>query len=506
VPTKDHARGRPGVGRSLLLSCSYLLAVFLLYGPSAIPHARALATSPLAPSSVAALHVEGNRIVNAAGQPVVLRGVNRMGSEYMCAQGRGIFDGPSDAASIDAIKSWRANAVRVPLNEHCWLGINGVPTEYAGAAYQQAIKDYVDLINAKGLYAIVDLHWSAPGSDLALGPRPMPDLDHSPAFWSQVAGAFAGNEMVIFELFNEPHPDGNQDTEAAWACVRDGGTCPGVPYEVAGTQTLVNLVRATGATNVIAVAGVQYGGTLSRWREYRPADPANKIIAAWHTYNWTWCVAEPCYESNVGAVAAEVPVLATEIGNDQCDAVWMNELLTWLDSSEIGYLAWSWHTFLATECSAIRLILDYGGTPSQYGGAYRSHLMELQRAFAALDADVRITTGPAANDDRLQTTGSFTLGAASEGIDPLTEAVRIEVGAHVIALPPGSFQRDGGGHFFFEDADRTVLFQPLDLERFDYSIEVRSAELTGASGDVRVTLEIGNDRGTTTDQAEMGTP
>jgi endoglucanase len=67
------------------------------------------------------LHVSGNKLVNASGNPVVLHGVDRSGTEYMCVQGSGIFDGPSDQASITAIKSWGpVNAVRVPLNEACW--------------------------------------------------------------------------------------------------------------------------------------------------------------------------------------------------------------------------------------------------------------------------------------------------------------------------------------------------------------------------------------------------
>src|SRR5207249_731946 len=187
-----------------------------------------------ASAAPAALHVEGNRLMNATGQPVVMHGVNRQGTEYMCAQGRAIFDGPSDQASIDAIKSWRANAVRVPLNEDCWLGINGVPPEYGGAAYRQAIAEYVGLLEGSGLYAILDLHWAAPGTTLANGPQPMPDADHSPAFWTDVATTFKGNDAVILELFNEPVPDSNQDSDAAWTCWRDGGTCPGVPYEAAG--------------------------------------------------------------------------------------------------------------------------------------------------------------------------------------------------------------------------------------------------------------------------------
>jgi endoglucanase len=75
-------------------------------------------------------------LVDGAGHPIRLLGVDRSGTEYACAQGWGIFDGPSDAASVAAISSWDTNAVRVPLNEDCWLGINGVSSAYGGAAYE----------------------------------------------------------------------------------------------------------------------------------------------------------------------------------------------------------------------------------------------------------------------------------------------------------------------------------------------------------------------------------
>src|SRR5436305_5983091 len=101
----------------------------------------AVATRQHAQASTAmtGLHVQGNQIVNGNGQPIRLLGVDRSGTEYACIQGWGIFDGPSDAASIQAITSWHTNAVRVPLNEDCWLGINGAPAAYSGATYQQAI-------------------------------------------------------------------------------------------------------------------------------------------------------------------------------------------------------------------------------------------------------------------------------------------------------------------------------------------------------------------------------
>src|SRR2546429_5182130 len=54
-----------------------------------------------------AVHVQGNRLVDSAGRSLRLRGVNRSGAEYACAQGWGVFDGPSDSASVSAIASWR---------------------------------------------------------------------------------------------------------------------------------------------------------------------------------------------------------------------------------------------------------------------------------------------------------------------------------------------------------------------------------------------------------------
>ncbi len=65
--------------------------------------------------------------------------------------------------------SWHTNAVRVPLNEDCWLGINGVNPAYSGTTYQQAIANYVGLPNQDGLVALLELHWSAPGTAVATG-------------------------------------------------------------------------------------------------------------------------------------------------------------------------------------------------------------------------------------------------------------------------------------------------------------------------------------------------
>ena len=86
-----------------------------------------------APLSV---RVAGNRLVNGDGDPVRMLGVNRSGGEYACIHALGFFPGPTDKRAIQAMKSWRINAVRVPLNEQCWLGTGAAPAGFSGAAYR----------------------------------------------------------------------------------------------------------------------------------------------------------------------------------------------------------------------------------------------------------------------------------------------------------------------------------------------------------------------------------
>ena len=152
------------------------------------------------------LRVSGTHLVDATNAPIVLRGVDVSGTEFVCAQNytSDPYGGaPLAAAStFEAMRAWNINVIRLPLNEDCWLDVNGV--EVGGAAYQSAIEAEVTAAHAAGLFVILDLHWTAPGSQRALGQNPEPDADHSPAFWSSLASTFASDPGVIFDLFNEP--------------------------------------------------------------------------------------------------------------------------------------------------------------------------------------------------------------------------------------------------------------------------------------------------------------
>jgi endoglucanase len=351
-------------------------AVVILATVTGCTQAGAVHAGGGAAPTISSLSVSGNHLVNQNGDIVRLTGVNRSGAEYACAEGWGIWDGPTDTdAAIRAMTAWHINAVRIPLNEDCWLGINGVKPAYSGRNYQSAIADYVSRLERFGITPVLNLHFSAPGRTVPDGQVPMADEDHSPAFWRSLATYFKNDHRVIFDLFNEPYPDWNQDTPAAWSCVLHGGRCPGVSFLAAGMQQLVDVVRATGATQPLMIAGPQFAGVLDDWLQYEPYDPLHQLVASIHIYepNYAPCDEQACWNAQVATVAARVPVVEGEIGSKDCSGSSVSSLLNWSDAHGVSYLAWTWNVGNCSSESS--LITNYDGTPTQtYGQRYRDQL------------------------------------------------------------------------------------------------------------------------------------
>jgi endoglucanase len=308
------------------------------------------------------LVVSGNHLANGAGKTVRLLGVDRSGLEYACVQGWGFSDGPTDAASITAMRTWGINAVRVPLNEDCWLGINGVKPQYGGRAYRAFVEGFVQRLNAAGLTAILDLHWNAPGTQPATGQQQMPDASHSPAFWASVARTFKTDRNVIFDLYNEPH-------DVSWRCWRDG--CG--PW--AGMQRLVDAVRATGARQPLMLGGLAWSNDLSGWLRWRPRDPLHQLVASFHVYNFNTCDTAACWDRTVAPVAKVVPVVTGELGENDCASTFIDTYMPWADAHGISYLGWTWDTWDCRNGPA--LISAYDGTPTPFGAGFRAHLASL---------------------------------------------------------------------------------------------------------------------------------
>jgi plastocyanin len=283
--------------------------------------------------------------------------------------------------------AWGINAVRLPLNEDCWLGINGVDPAYGGANYRTAITSYVHQLIDAGIVPIVELSGSAPGDELAgsdqIGQQPMPDADHSIDFWTDVASTFKNDGNVVFDLFNEPFPDGNQDTVAAWTCWRDGGAaCPGLGYTAVGMQQLVDTVRATGAPNLILLGGVQYSRINAQWLNYEPSDSLQNLAASWHLYPNSYCNTQTCWDAQFQPFLSQAAAVATEIGQGPsqpgpCGVDFLDSVMLWLDAHNEGYLAWTWDAW--GDCFS--LIGNWGNASpayaptTPYGRTYHDHLL-----------------------------------------------------------------------------------------------------------------------------------
>ena len=340
--------------------------------------AASIVTEPT-PDPGISISVSGNQLIDQNGNPIQLVGVNFSGAQYACAEGWGFFDAPATHRSIHALKSWGINAVRLPLNESCWLGINGVPRKYGGRHYRQAVAHWVRKLNKHGFYVIVDEHHTHNGDGLAVDQQVMPNQDHAVDYWTSVASRFADNPGVLFDLFNEPYPDDNSNSRAAWRCVRDGGDCAGVPFVAAGMQELLDAVRATGAKNPVLVAGPQYAGELGRrWLRFAPDDPDNQLVASVHIYGPP--LGSPYddpsrWHPGITRVARQVPVIIGELGETDCGHDFIDRLMPWADRHGISYFAWGWVTSSCADEPA--LISDYDGTPTPYGIGFRAHVRDL---------------------------------------------------------------------------------------------------------------------------------
>ncbi|HSB18472.1 MAG TPA: hypothetical protein VLD85_00530 [Anaeromyxobacteraceae bacterium] len=115
-------------------------------------------------------------------------------------------------------------------------------------------------------------------------------------------------------------------------------------------------------------------------------------------------------------------------------------------------------------------------------------------AFASFDARLELER------DGFELSGDFTLGAGSDGIDPVSEPVALQVGPVSLSIPAGSFQSARrGGWRFAGDAGGAVVgvrIAPLGGNAYRLSVE-GNADVSGIQAPVTVGLTIGNDSGST---------
>lgn len=350
-----------------------------------------------------AVSIAGNHFVNQYSQTVRLIGVDESGH---CGTGIVLHE-PMDQAAVDNMLKYHINAVRIIMNEDCWLGINGMPGGGLTATQlKNSMSNYVNLLTKNGIFVIFDLHTNAPNGNCPLtggtcvsnGQQVMADADHALDYWTSVANNFKNNPAVIFEAYNEPHPT-TADTTASdpWKCWRDGCTATEYNYsyngpkinfdwQTVGMQQIVNTIRNTGAHNVISLGGLGYSNNLNHFldkdangKPYLPNDPDNQLAASFHNYKGWGCSDATCWNNTIAPVAKQMPVLTTEFGQKDCGNDFLSTWFPWADSHGISMTAWTW---VAGTCDpnvtnpwdgSWGMLKADGVTPNSYGSYITNH-------------------------------------------------------------------------------------------------------------------------------------
>jgi len=252
------------------------------------------------------LKVSGNRLVDASGQTVLLKGLMPPDPSQLNLKGK------FNQAFFQELHDTGAKVIRIPVHPERWEQDSDYLWRY--------LDPLVAWSGEMDMYVILDLHFI--GNVASGAGAKMPDLrvsskEFTLAFWRQVAGYFKDAPHVLFEIFNEP-----------------AGISPAEWRQNA--QEISSVIRAAGASQPIIVGGVEYSKDLS-WVLDKPVAGENIAYAA-HIYpahsNTSW-------DAWFGEVSQQYPVLVTEWG-------WMADST----DSETAYL-------VGSETSYGRPFLDY---------------------------------------------------------------------------------------------------------------------------------------------------
>jgi Tfp pilus assembly protein PilV len=294
--------------------------------------------------SNAGYSITGNVVYDLSCNPHIFHGIVRPSLEWS-ASGANL-----SLADYKLMSSWKANIIRLPMNEEFWIKDT--------LNYRATIDQQVQWINSLGMDAILTLQWSDGGNiNNTAKQYQMADQD-SNTFWQQVASAYKGNPHVLFELYNEPH-------DIPWSVWRNGG--PATGFTAVGMQQLYDTVRSTGANNLVLIGGLNYAFDLSGVPANRIN--GNNIVYATHPYDQPGKNTVAEWDAAFGGLSAVDPVMMTEFGDFNCSTNFYTQLLSYASAHNISWTAFAWYP---GGCGFPSLITNWAGTPSAPGSVVKS--------------------------------------------------------------------------------------------------------------------------------------
>ena len=189
------------------------------------------------------LHTEGNLLMTESGVSIRLIGLNVPYTSWSDNCEAQVMKGLNQS-----LHEWNGNAVRYPVTPALWFGKNK-------EAYRALADKVIETVAAEGKYVILDNHsFYLPDQD---------DID----LWADLAVRYKDHPNVLFELFNEPatctwqqyYEGGN----LSYTGKNDWGEEETVNIDSCGIPALLKTVRATGASNVCILPGINWSFDLS---------------------------------------------------------------------------------------------------------------------------------------------------------------------------------------------------------------------------------------------------
>ncbi len=279
---------RPALASSLAFALSFSLA------------------APM-PLSAQGITTKGDEILDAAGEPLLLRGINVPHAWY---------EDRTEMALKD-VAATGANAVRVVLSAGGEWGLT-TPEE---------VTEIVALARQHGLVAMLEVH-NATGWGEREGAMSLPGIV---PYWLSLKEVLEGTEgAVMINLANEP--TGN-------------GVPPGVWYEQHAEA--IRALREAGFSHTLVVDGPNWGqdaeGTMQALApRLAGEDPQGDTVFSVHMYQ-VYDTPEKVWSTMRAYEENNLPLIVGEFGMDhQGDPVDEGAIFEAANALGVGYIGWSW--------------------------------------------------------------------------------------------------------------------------------------------------------------------
>ena len=274
------------------------------------------------------LHVCGVNLCNENGTPIQLRGMSTHGTQWFphC-----VTDDSLDVLAHD----WNADVLRIST----YVQEGGYETDPEG--FTQLVRDYIDMVTARGMYAIVDWHMLEPGD-------PHVNLERATTFFTEIAAEYGDQDNIIYEVANEPHG-------VSWQRVKD--------YH----EQIIPVIRAQDPGAVVLL-GTRAWSSLGLSEDGDESEVVNDPVDAsnvMYTFHFYAASHQDRYLNALSRAADQIPVFITEFGTQDHAGEGANDFTTaqrYLDLAKEKKISWvNWNysdddrsgaVFIPGSCSA----------------------------------------------------------------------------------------------------------------------------------------------------------